>query len=218
MGSVSSNTLPGGSTQYIQNSPSLQAGASFYVLSGTVTTMNMTTGRVAGSIVWPDGTVQVSSPPVASSASSGIVSPGTFTWTNAFGISVSTLNVQTLSSTGYEAKFSTASAIYHVAISTNGHLLTQGSVPVVSACGSGPNGSAVGNDIAGVVTVGGGISVTSCVLTFVNPYETNPPICFVNDGTNVLFTEATTTAAALTIHATASFGGDNVSYLCVGRQ
>lgn len=212
--SVSSSSLPGGSTQYIQNTSNLQSGATFYVSSGTVS------GQLSPTTIrWSDGTIQVSSPPVSGvSSGGGIVSPGTFTWTNTFGISVSTLNVQTSTSTAYESKFSTSSSMYHVAFSTNGHILSQGGIPVVSSCGSTPNGSVVGNDIAGVITVGGGISVTSCLLTFLNPYETNAPNCFTNDRTNALFTENTTTTGTMIVTATATFGGDTISYFCIGRQ
>lgn len=60
-------TLPGGATSYVQNTNSLQAGATFYVSSGTVA------GQFSPqSILWPDGTVQVSSP----SAGGGGGTPG----------------------------------------------------------------------------------------------------------------------------------------------
>lgn len=128
------------------------------------------------------------------------------------------LVIQAASTPGYEATFSTSASIYHVAISTNGHLLSQGGVPpTISACGALPNGSVAGNDISGVITVGGGVT-TSCTLTFTKPYETNAPACFVNDATNILFTEATTSTSALTILATTTFAGDAISYFCVGRQ
>lgn len=63
--------------------------------SGTIPIMNVT------SIRWADGTVQVSSPPTSGSSSGGgIVSPGTFTWTNNFGISGSTLSFSTATLSG----------------------------------------------------------------------------------------------------------------------
>lgn len=56
--------------------------------SGTVSTLNVT------SIQFPNGTIQISSPSASgSSSSSGIVSPGTFTWTNNFGIRLSTASI-----------------------------------------------------------------------------------------------------------------------------
>ncbi len=130
---------------------------------------------------------------------------------------VSVLDVIGAAADPMEVRFSTSTSIYHVAVSTNGHLMTQGTAPAVSSCGSTPNGSVVGNDISGVVTIGGGV-VMSCTVTFTKPYETNAPSCFLNDASNILFTEATTTTSALTINATVNFAGDSISYFCVGRQ
>lgn len=58
---LSSSTLPPGSTNYIRNTSTLQSGATFHVSSGTVSGQFSPT-----TIRWPDGTVQVSSPPASS--------------------------------------------------------------------------------------------------------------------------------------------------------
>ena len=69
-GGSSSLPLAGGATNYIQVSNSLQSGSTFYASSGTVNNLNIGT-----SIKFPDGTVQISSPPATSPtvlASSGV--------------------------------------------------------------------------------------------------------------------------------------------------
>ena len=76
--------LGAGSTNYIQNTNTLQSGATFYVSSGTVNNLNIGT-----SITWPDGTVQVSSPSAGGSSGSEIY-PATSTPSFPYGYSAST--------------------------------------------------------------------------------------------------------------------------------
>lgn len=250
---LSSSTLPSGSTQYIQNRETLQAGATFYVSSGTILG-TATIGGVGGlygfAVGSGNGTIGFNSDSgyaagvtgfggllqftlndgkliyynesnVSAGSAHGHTISATIDASRRFGLGtsspVSVLDVIGATSDAFEARFSTDTSRYHVAFSTNGHILAQGGTPVISSCGVVPNGSVVGNDITGVITVGGGV-VTSCILTFAKPYETNAPTCITNDATNILFTAASTSVSSMTVRATAGFAGDAISYLCIGRQ
>jgi hypothetical protein len=74
---ISSNTILPGATFY-QNAPT-----------------------AISSIIWPNGTIQVSSPSASAGSGSGIVSPGTFTWTNQQGLIVSTVTASSVTASGF---------------------------------------------------------------------------------------------------------------------
>lgn len=94
-----------------------------------------------------------------------------------------------------------------------GHLITTGTAPAVTACGTSPSIS--GNDKAGVVTIGTGGTATSCTLTFAVAY-TAVPHCFVNDRTEILQVNGTPTTSTLTITKTIAFSASSViDYMCV---
>jgi hypothetical protein len=98
-------------------------------------------------------------------------------------------------------------------IKTNGHIRTQGTAPVVSACGTGP--SVAGNDVAGRVTIGTGGVATSCTVTF-NQAFTTAPACIVNDESISLLVNASATTTVLTITAPTPFGAsDLITYHCL---
>ena len=78
-------------TDYVHNTSSLQSGATFYVSSGTVA------GQLNLNNVVINGTCTGAG--CGSGSGGGIVSPGTFTWTNAYGIGVTTATVQTTTPT-----------------------------------------------------------------------------------------------------------------------
>lgn len=95
-----------------------------------------------------------------------------------------------------------------------GHVEISSTTPSVSSCGTSP--SIVGNDMAGKVTIGGGV-VTSCTVTFVGSW-TNAPACWTNSNTALTSFTATTTATTLTFGAGATFGGDVIMYGCLGYR
>jgi hypothetical protein len=98
-----------------------------------------------------------------------------------------------------------------------GHFVTGGPAPVISSCGTTPNGSVSGNDRNGTITVGGGV-VTSCVLTFAHAYPTAPD-CVVSDNSTAIAVGVTSVSAtAITTGFSASLGGGQVYYICQAHQ
>lgn len=134
-----------------------------------------------------------------------------------FSVSISTELVVISPITGpYETTFSTSSVIFHVAISTNGHFISNGPSPIISSCGSTPNGSVVGTDKAGVITVGGG-SVTACTLTFANSYGIGCTVsCTTSDSITTATPDVVSTPTTMTMGFSATIGGGTVNYNCEG--
>lgn len=96
----------------------------------------------------------------------------------------------------------------------NAHIVTAGSSPSLSSCGTSPTIS--GNDNAGKVTIGTGGVTTTCVLTF-NQTWTTAPSCFANNETSIVLVQAVSTTTTVTLNVTLPFGAsDVVSYNCVG--
>lgn len=117
-----------------------------------------------------------------------------------------------ISSTTSNGALSGGSRMYE--LDKNNHVLYGGIAPTLSSCGTGPS-TVSGNDSAGRFTVGSGV-VTSCTVTFARTW-TNAPVCMLNqeNGTSVGL-EASTTASTMVITTTATVGGDNMTYMCVG--
>jgi hypothetical protein len=139
----------------------------------------------------------------------GVIAKSSTTILNAFAVAAP-------QTAPFEASFSTSSVGYHVQISTNGHVLSNGASPVISACGSTPNGSVVGNDHHGVITIGGG-SVTACTLTFAASYGAGCIVsCTTSDSITTATPDVTATPTTMTLGFSATIGGGSVSYECEG--
>ena len=83
--------------------------------------------------------------------------------------------------------------------------------PVISSCGSTPDGSlnATASDSGGTITIGGG-AVVSCTLTFSATYDPKMR-CFVASALGVVI-PVTTTTTTMTLAATLT--GGVVDYVC----
>ena len=112
---------------------------------------------------------------------------------------------------------STQSSIINNGLIVYGRVITSTATPIISACGSTPNGSVVGNDIDGKITIGGGI-VTSCTMTFGGPPWPNAPSCTTLSNTAITSPTGSTTTTAFTLGAGATFNGDVIMYHCSGYQ
>lgn len=98
-------------------------------------------------------------------------------------------------------------------ITNSRHTQYAGNAPSISVCGAVPNGSVVGNDNAGIITVGGGV-VTACTLTF-NAAWNNIVICNVSDDSATISVGVTTASvSAITLGFGAALGGGKVYYQC----
>ena len=103
-----------------------------------------------------------------------------------------------------------------VDVSTSGHLnVTSVAGSTVTACGTAPSIS--GGDTAGTVTLGSG-GVTSCTVTFANPFIA-APFCVVNTTSTATTASASgETAAGFTINVSASASAMTIKYVCIGKD
>jgi hypothetical protein len=172
----------------------------------------------------------------------GIVSAGTFTWVNNFGIQISTLVV--INSTSPVSlsvstaplgvtqlavssaiainpidpilSISSASGTTILWIDNAGNLISSGTTPTVSSCGTSP--SVIGNNISGQITVGGGV-VTACTLTFANGGFVNAPFCVgFDNSTTVSVSDGGASATQQVFNLSATLGGGLIKYVCFGFQ
>ena len=98
-----------------------------------------------------------------------------------------------------------------------GHLITSGPVPVITSCGSSPNGSVSGNDRNGTVTVGG--TATGCTLTFANAYAAAPDCTFDNQSMSITSALSFTVSSSAFVWSQASgLSGDKIDYICQAHQ
>ncbi len=97
-------------------------------------------------------------------------------------------------------------------IKIGSHITVVGDSPSVSSCGTG-SPSVAGTDIVGRITAGGG-ALSSCTLTFAQPWGT-APVCIVDDETAALLLAPAPTTTTLVITGT-SITSHSLSYHCIG--
>jgi hypothetical protein len=143
---------------------------------------------------------------------------------NALVISTATTGVQLLSVSSTPAvaqsdfllNISSTSGAMALGVQNNSHVVSSGTTPSVSSCGTG-SPAVVGTDMAGTITVGGG-SVTACTLNFANPYA-NPPVCVESDNSTTPTADITSiSTTAVTFGFSASLGGGTIWYICIGNK
>lgn len=230
------------STQTFSAAQSFTSSETFSgaVLISTSVSLNGTVGT-NGQIFTSAGPGAVATWTTPSAGASGIVSPGTFTWTNNFGIQASTLslinttsaNTLTIStsSTGvnlvavssipailqsdFILTVSSLSAAVVFGVQNNSHVVSSGTAPSMGTCGSSP--SVDGTDFSGVITVGGGV-VTACTLNFTYPFA-RAPVCVASDNsTTVAVSLGTISTTAVTFNTPSTLGGGLIYYICVGNK
>lgn len=179
----------------------------------------------------------------AGGSGSGIVSPGTFTWTNNFGMSGSTLALVNASSAFTFTASSSSTGINLVSISSspavnandflltvssvagtvafgiqnNSHVVSSGTTPSVTTCGTLPSMDPNSTDFAGTINTGSG-SPTACTLTFASPFA-NTPVCVVSDDLQTSEPAVTTrSATAITMTLGASLSSGHIFFICVGQK
>lgn len=143
-----------------------------------------------------------------------------FSFADKLGIGSTTPSYQ-LSVTGIAG--SALTPIFSVASSTNsnrfsvngaGHIVTGGSAPTVSSCGTSPSIS--GNDTAGTVTVGTGV-VVACTITFSTARANTPRVVGVvtGGGLNIAGGYSAKSTSAVTFSFAATVGGGTFDYMII---
>lgn len=94
----------------------------------------------------------------------------------------------------------------------SGHMVTSGTTPSVSSCGAGP--AIVGNDNAGRVTVGTGVT-TTCTLTFATAWTT-APVCHAENETTILLVQPVPTTTAVVLNSGSALTSNVIAYSCRG--
>lgn len=98
-------------------------------------------------------------------------------------------------------------------LAAGGHILTGGPAPTMGTCGSGP--TVLGNDTAGVITVGSG-TVTSCTLNFAQAFAQAPIPTESDNSTAVTGDISSVTSSSVTFGFSASLGGGKIYYQILG--
>lgn len=202
------------------------------------------TAGTSGQVLTSNGAGLMAEWKTASGGSgSGIVSPGTFTWTNNFGMSGSTLALVNASSAFTFTASSSSTGINLVSISSspavnandflltvssvagtvafgiqnNSHIVSSGTTPSVTTCGTLPSMDPNSTDFAGTINTGSG-SPTACTLTFASPFA-NTPVCVVSDDLQTSEPAVTTrSATAITMTLGASLSSGHIFFICVGQK
>lgn len=95
-----------------------------------------------------------------------------------------------------------------------GHVVSTGTAPSASSCGTGP--VVDGTDTAGKVTVGT-TPLGTCVLTFATAYTSKAPACVVTNETTANLARAISTVNDVTFNGT-FVSGDSLAYICIGGR
>jgi hypothetical protein len=133
-------------------------------------------------------------------------------------ISNAQVNIQdtAANNTSYTLKVSSYTANFHVAVSTNGNIITNSSTTTMGTCGTSP--SVTGDNNEGVITVGGGV-VTACTLNFANGgWGTGcTVVCNESDNsTTVTGDISALSSTSVTFSFSATLGGGLIYYQCRG--
>lgn len=133
--------------------------------------------------------------------------------TNAHALSsITQVEIVGSASNTYSLTASSTTVLYHLAVSTSGHVITGGPTPTVSSCGTNP--SVTGDDNDGTITVGSGVAVTACTLTFASTWGATPVCLFDADSSTIGSGPTSKSATAVTIGFSAGLGGGSVEYHC----
>lgn len=99
-------------------------------------------------------------------------------------------------------------------LTVNGHIGTDGALPVVSSCGTSPNIIVGSTDTAGEITEG--TSATGCTITFSASYA-RPPFCTVTSQSGLKFSYGIS-ASAISITNIGLLSGTKINYHCIAND
>lgn len=120
------------------------------------------------------------------------------------------------SDTDYALRISSANAEPRFSFLFNGSIVSSGTVPVLSSCGSSPSLSTGSDNFAGTITAGS--TSTGCTLTFASGGFTNTPTCVISNQSMSVANALTYTVSttALTLSET-GLGTSKIDYICIGH-
>lgn len=95
-----------------------------------------------------------------------------------------------------------------------GHVISSGTTPSLSGCGTTPAPTIEGNDTAGRV-VASGDALTTCTITFANAYTTTPVCMLTSFSTSKVFSVSTLNTTTLTVVAETSIASELFYYFCM---
>ena len=99
----------------------------------------------------------------------------------------------------------------------SGHVVSSGTTPTVSSCGTSPTMDPNSTDFAGTINTGSG-SPTACTLTFASVFA-NTPVCIVSDDLQTSEPAVTTrSTSAITLTLGAALNSGHIFYICVGQK
>lgn len=98
--------------------------------------------------------------------------------------------------------------------SIGAHWIANGSLPVLSSCGTGA--ANVGTDSAGHVVPGTG--ATSCTMTFAVPWTTRPSCAVTGEALTVSYALSQGATGWTTLTLSNALPSQRIHYVCVGRS
>lgn len=102
------------------------------------------------------------------------------------------------------------------ALLINGHTTYSGAAPAVSSCGVSP--SIVGNDNVGTITVGTGVSVTACTMTFAINWVNDPVCTLSTNSVTALGDVSSVSTSTVSFELAASLASGKIYYHCAGQN
>lgn len=114
-------------------------------------------------------------------------------------------------------RVSSANATSLLEVRNNGHLVSSGTVPSVSSCGTSPTIDNNSTDLAGKINVGS-VTATSCTLTFASAFLNAPACVISSDSTAVTADVSSVSTTAAVFGFSVSLAGGHVWYVCIGSK
>ena len=145
---------------------------------------------------------------------------------NALNISTSSTGVNLLSvsstpavaPTDFLLNVSSAAGTTIFGVTNGGNVISSGTIPTVSSCGTSPSMDNGATNFAGTINVGSA-SPTACTLTFANGGFVTTPTCIVSDDLQTAEPAITSrSATAITITLGAALNSGHLFYICVGGR
>jgi len=152
---------------------------------------------------------------VVTSAGSNIA---TFSTSTTGVILVSVSSAVAVAPTDFLLNVSSSAGTMILGVNNAGNVISSGTVPSVSSCGTSPTMDQGATNTAGTINVGSG-SPTACTLTFANGGFATTPTCVVSDDLQTAEPAITSrSATAFTVTLGAALNSGHLFFICVGGR